>query len=213
MNGRPHLEFFTFQRVRARPAPLWLRMCAALSVSFLLHVAVVFLPQPGAGSPGAGMDAGLEVRLLPPEAKPAPDPQPAPKNVPAPARPQAPVIATVPGGGVVPVPAHHFHTADELTRRARPMNRPRLEVSESAPAFVSGTVILRVYVDALGTLVGVEIEKSDVPPSVAGEAAAAFRKLRYIPGEIHGRRVASLMRIEVSYLDGMGTANIMGAPR
>jgi hypothetical protein len=211
MNGRPHLEFFTFPRVRAQPAPVWLRMCAALSVSFLLHVAIVFLPDPGARSPGTGMEAGLEVRLLPPEAGAPPEPQSAREA----SRPQAPpaVVARVPGRGVLPVPAHHFHTADQLTSRARPMNRPRLEVPEGAPAFASGTVILRVWIDALGNLVAVEIEKSDVPPAIAAGAAAAFRALRYIPGEIRGRRVASLMRIEVSYLDGKGTVSVIDAPR
>jgi hypothetical protein len=38
-----------------------------------------------------------------------------------------------------------------------------------------------------------------VPETVSATAAAAFGKLRFVPGEIDGRRVRTLMTIEVAY--------------
>jgi hypothetical protein len=47
----------------------------------------------------------------------------------------------------------------------------------------------------------VEVEHSDVPEAVSALAAAAFAKLRFAPGELNGRAVGAMMRIEVSYDD------------
>jgi hypothetical protein len=48
----------------------------------------------------------------------------------------------------------------------------------------------------------VEVESSDLPETVSGTAAAAFGKLHFVPGEIDGQRVRTLMRIEVAYVNG-----------
>jgi hypothetical protein len=50
----------------------------------------------------------------------------------------------------------------------------------------------------------VEVEKSELPEAVAASAAAAFGKLRFVPGQLNGRPVGSMMRIEVVYYDGAG---------
>ena len=68
----------------------------------------------------------------------------------------------------------------------------------------SGKVILKVWITELGNVASVDVEKSDMPEAVSASAAAAFGKLRFVPGEINGRPVGSMMRIEVIYDDGAG---------
>jgi hypothetical protein len=47
-----------------------------------------------------------------------------------------------------------------------------------------------------------EVESSNLPQTISGTAAEAFGKLRFVPGEIDGRQVRALMRIEVTYVNG-----------
>ncbi|MSQ63588.1 MAG: TonB family protein, partial [Betaproteobacteria bacterium] len=90
----------------------------------------------------------------------------------------------------------------QLTQRPRPTTEPRLDVPEIGPMFASGKVILRVWINELGNVDSVDVEKSELAAAVAATAAAAFGKQRFVPGEINGRPVGSMMRIEVTYDDG-----------
>jgi hypothetical protein len=201
MNGSPRVAYFSFWH-----GPGWLRLGGALAASCLAHAALVVLPGFGA-RPGEPASAPvLDVRLLAAESVSPREPSPAVRKEGPRAPPSAPVIA------VRPLPSYHFYTADQLTSRARPLNRPRLDVP-AGQDFASGVVVLGIWIDALGNVVAVEVEKSEVPQAVSAMAAATFRNLRYIPGEIDGRKVASLMRVEVTYLDGKRVFNILGAPR
>jgi hypothetical protein len=216
MNGRLNLDYFSFGPRRA-----WARLGAALAVSSMVHAAVVLLPESGPGSVDPVPAPALALRLVPVDAAAAPDPVPvvqgatpqakATKPVPPKEAPAAP--PRVPGIGVLPIPAHHFHTAEQLTRRAKPLSRPNFDVPRLEQAFTTGSVVLKVWIDALGSVVAVEIEASDVPQALAMNAAKAFAELRYAPGEISGRRVATLMRIEVAYVDGKQAFKVIGAPR
>ena len=106
------------------------------------------------------------------------------------------------GIGLLPIPAPAYYTTDQLTKRPQPTSDPRLDVPEFGPVFASGKVILKIWINELGAVKTVDVEKSDVPEAIAATAAAAFGKLRFLPGEINGRPVGTLMRIEVTYDDG-----------
>lgn len=104
----------------------------------------------------------------------------------------------------LPLPAPTFFTTDQLTKRpALLSDPPKLEITESMPAFGSGKVVLKIWINERGAVISVELEDSDVPEAVAAAAITAFEKLRFEAGEINGRPVATLMRIEVSYDDDM----------
>lgn len=215
MNGSLPREFFSLRTLGAWPGPPGARVWGALAASFVLHAALVLLPdfgersftlEPSPGlARGGGPEAILEVKLREPE--PAPEPRsdaPAPRSEPSARKPrQKPAAFPSPNGiELLPIPAHYFYARDQLTRPARPAGVPSFDLAAMAPAFASGTVVLKVYIDAIGTVVGVQVEKSEVPRPLAEGAAAAFRGLQFSPGEIAGRRVASFTRFEVTYIDG-----------
>jgi len=185
---------------------------AALAGSCLLHAAVIFLPYLGGGTGDSRPAArgGQPVRVLSVKvlddvapagaaaAKPAAEASsPAPSVDLRPAPPPPPVV------GVLPIPAPAYYTSDQLTKRPRPTSQPRLDVPESAPSFASGKVVLRLWISELGGVDSANVENSDVPEAVAAAAKAAFGKVRFVPGEINGRRVGAVMRIEVSYDEDM----------
>ena len=232
MNGRAYLNFFSFRPVVGLSAVDRRRLGAALLLSCLIHGAVAFLPDPGAPSvlSGAGplstweapRGSTLEVTLAAqsPEVRKEKSAR-APRNasLPAPAPDRAPDKSSAkpgsaPGGiDLLPIPAHYFHTSDQLTKRPRPVSQPVFDLPRIAPDFKPGTVILKVWIDALGNVLAVEVEKSEVPRPLSIAAAAAFRGLPFQPGEIRSRRVASLMRIEVTYVDGGNRIDVRAAPR
>jgi len=182
----------------------------ALAGSCLLHAAVILTPYLGGGRAdsllavaGGQPTRMLTVRVLDDAGRAvAVPPKPAPEvSVRTDALRPAPPPPSLPG--VLPIPAPTYYTSDQLTKRPRPTSEPRLDVPASAPSFASGKVVLKLWISELGGVVSADVENSDVPEAVATAAKAAFGKVRFEPGEVNGRRVGAVMRIEVSYDEEM----------
>jgi hypothetical protein len=199
MNGRFPRAYFSFggPLPAMHPGTNWKRLYAALVVSCLLHAAIVVMPYFGAsttttvsrpaarGAQRPGPARVLDVRLIPESAR-------EPRTAPDRAR----------GTDLLPIPAPTYYTTDQLTKPPRPTTQPKLDVSREVARSVSGRVTLKLWIDELGNVYSVEVESSNLPKTVSGTVAAAFGKLRFVPGEIDGRRVRTLMRIEVAYVNG-----------
>jgi len=195
------------------------RLLGALMASCLLHAALVFMPHLGTstaisrlaarGAQGPGRAGVLNVRLVMLEIgaadKAAEDAaagaagSPARRKVDEVSRPP---LERARGIGLLPIPAPTYYTTDQLTKRPQPTSDPRLDVPEIGPIFASGKVILRVWINELGKVDSVDVEKSDLADAISATAAAAFARLRFVPGELDGRPVGTMMRIEVTYDDG-----------
>ncbi len=180
------------------------RLCAALLVSMLLHSVLLFMPAPGArtdASPSGARQAApartLDVRFheasepreaLAPVAAPPPPAHAEPKPVPA----------RSPGSELLPLPAPRYYTTDELTKRPVATAAPQIAEYKDARS-VEGRVTLKLWIDERGEVQSAEVQESNLPPKISRTAAEAFRKLRFTPGEIDGRRVRCVMLIEVIY--------------
>jgi hypothetical protein len=106
------------------------------------------------------------------------------------------------GIGLLPIPAPTYYTTDQLTKRPRPTAEAELDTPETKPIFAAGTIIMKLWINELGDVIAVDVEKTDLPEIFSRTAVAAFRNLRFIPGEINGQPVGTMMRIEVVYNDG-----------
>ena len=220
MNGRSQRANFSFWRPARRPEHLWLaeqrrRLAAAVVLSFLLHALVIVMPSPGIGV-RAVRDAprAIDVRLVQGE-KPAataevPPVAPASASTALPPPPPPPEPAAIEarlsrGLDLLPVPAAPYFTTDRLTKQPLATSQPSLTVPRKTARHVSGKVMLRLWINELGGVDEVEVESGDLPGTVSSLAAAAFRKLQFVPGQVDGRPVGVLMRIEVVYVDGKVT--------
>jgi TonB family protein len=193
------------------PGSDWKRLCAALLVSCLLHAAFAFMPylgasktgfrpaQPGRTQPGPSRVLSVRVITETEPAAPVADSAAAGAGAAEP-----PLQDRTRGIDLLPIPAPTYYSADQLTKRPQPSSAPRLDVPEMGPIFASGKVILKLWINEFGNVISVDVEKSEMPEAVSASAAAAFAKLRFVPGEINGRPVGSMMRIEVTYDDGTG---------
>lgn len=226
MNGRPPPAFaptlpairpFGLLRALIHPDPDWRRLYAALAVSCLLHAAIVALPYLGTRNPEARPVARsaqnpaparvLSVRLVSEGELAATVAATAAAAAGLRAANEEPRAAPEPSRGIellpVPAPAYSYYTPDQLTKRPQATADPDLKVPGTAPKFGSGRVVLKLWINDRGNVVSVEVEKSGVPEEVAAAAAAAFGETRFFPGEVNGRPVGTLMRVEVSYDDGV----------
>jgi outer membrane biosynthesis protein TonB len=107
------------------------------------------------------------------------------------------------GIGLLPIPAPTYYTTDRLTKRPQPTAEAELDTPETWPIAASGTIILKLWISEFGDVVSADVEKTDLPELFSRTAVAAFRNLRFVPGEIDGRRVRTVMRIEVIYSDNL----------
>jgi hypothetical protein len=103
---------------------------------------------------------------------------------------------------LVPLPGVIYYPTSLLSVRPQPQTEAELDPPRIRPIVASGRVILVVWVNPLGQTVKVAVESSDLPNNFVTAAAAAFEQLRFSPGELHGLRVGSVMRVEVTYDDG-----------
>lgn len=195
MNGGFPRAFFTLGERAARPPGAgWNRLYAALAVSCLLHAALLLMPEFGTSAasrpvarsaPKPGAARAFEVRLEQADASAA----------------TAAGNATL-GSDLLPIRAPTYYRTDQLTKPPRPTSRPSLDVPRTVARSVSGKVTLKLWIDERGRVDLVEIESSNLPEAISGMAAEALGKVRFVPGEMDGKRVRTLMRIEVAYAGG-----------
>lgn len=103
------------------------------------------------------------------------------------------------GGGALTFPLRRFYSTSEITVQPLALTDPELEGKAGAEDHVSGSMVLELWINEEGTVIHTEQEIAELPESVARDVVNAFLKLRFTPGELYGRKVGSIMRVEVRY--------------
>jgi TonB family protein len=213
-----------------QPAPWWadadsaaLRLSVALALSCLLHAALVFLPLFGKSTIETRLafkgsqkippainatlalvgDNRFVARSVPPAAVIKPEAAAADRLA---EEQQLQTQHGAEGADLLPLPALGYYTTDQLTKRPQPLTTAELDRPEISPFVVSGKIVLRLWINEFGSVAEVEVETSDLSEIFSRTAVAAFRNLRFTPGERNGLPVGTVMRIEVTYADGRGPA-------
>jgi TonB family protein len=220
MNGLLQRAYSSFRQPAGpsellSPAETRKRLAAAVVLSFLLHALVIVLPSPGTGMDAVRaaprtMDVRLEQGEKPPAKAEVAPVAPvavaaAPAPPPPPFQPAVPEARLSRGLDLLPLPADPYFTAERLTKQPLATSQPVLTVPRQTARYVSGRVMLKVWINEFGGVEQVEVENSDLPATVSSIAVAAFRSLQFVPGEVDGRAVGVLMRVEVAYVDGRVT--------
>ena len=106
------------------------------------------------------------------------------------------------GLDLLPVPAAPYFTTDQLTRPPVATSEPLVFIPRKTAQFVTGHMTLKLWINELGGVDEVEVERSNLPEAVSAIAADTFRRLHFVPGEVDGRPVGVLLRIEIGFVDG-----------
>lgn len=175
------------------------RLVAAVTVSCMFHVSLLAAAYLGASSRESPIVAAIG--RTPPRPFHA-SLKPAAQINQEIVRESAMPVASSEGIGVLPFSAPLFYPTDQLSKRPQPLGSADLEAPEISLIVASGRMILKLWIDESGEVVDVDIENTDLPAVFSQTAQAAFKRLRFTPGERGGVRVGSVMRIEVNYDDG-----------
>lgn len=98
-------------------------------------------------------------------------------------------------------PDMDYYATNTLTTKPQPLGEAVLDPAEIAAIIATGKVVLVLRINELGKVIDVSVEHSDLPDVFSETAAKAFRKLPFTPGELDGRKVGAVMRVEVRYDD------------
>ena len=170
------------------------RLYTALFISWLVHAMLLFASFFGIESPApelASKNAAniLSVRLVPFSNGDVSAHGPLPEGTKE-ARANPPHAEKEP-----------FFAANQLTKRPRPKGNVDLDLPEAGPLTTSGALVMRLWIDSLGRVVSIEMQNTDLPEAFTAAVAATFGRARFEPGEIYGRPVGSIMKIEISLDD------------
>ena len=92
-----------------------------------------------------------------------------------------------------------FFTPDLLTVKPKPLSEPEFDLAEDSDIAASDRVVLSLWINAQGDMVDVSLDEGDLTNAFSQAAVVAFRRLSFVPGEINGEKVGSVMSIEVIY--------------
>lgn len=191
---------------------------AALLATAAMHVGM-FVLLPGGPSPDTRRRMNgiplppvvMQVMIRPPDA-------PAPRQVAAPSTPVVPALPPPPPtalrlltpppvpieiiGAATPAPAPErgvvepvYFPTSKLTVAPRPTAPPQVHLPKDwLEAF--GQSVLTLYVNASGTVDAVTLRRTNLPPELHDSVLEAFRNLLFVPGEIDGLAVPSVLTIE-----------------
>ena len=203
------------------PSRRRVRLVLFVWLSVLLHLSVIFSPLLGrtTGAPdekswqGGNPSPVLRATLILPSGQVRMDARyQAPADIPAVkartgvVRGQDPAAAEPAAGGsvgagVLPILGTEYFPTGRLSVRPQPLGEVDLDTGETRLLSASGTMILSLWINDRGEVVDLSVEQNDLPEVFSRIAREAFRNLRFSPGELNGRRVGTVMRVEVSYED------------
>jgi TonB family protein len=104
--------------------------------------------------------------------------------------------------GALPIRSQAYYTTDQLSKRPQPLAAAELDTDEIKSVVASGKVVLKLWISDGGSVAEIDVESSDLPAMITRTAVAAFKHLRFTPGERDGHPVGTVIRIEVLYQDG-----------
>jgi hypothetical protein len=191
-------RYFSTQTV-ARPAvmrrhPASLRLSLALLLSLLLHAALLL---PGASiQPGVlGMRSGdTQDLVLRAAVGPAPPP--------AAASTQTSSDVDKPAATSAPLPqadARGHYLAEQLSRPPRPLQEVKLDLPEAGLLTAPGQLRLTLWIDSEGRVVAYHMDAPDLPEEYTTAVAEVFASIRYAPGELLGRKVNSILKLQIEH--------------
>lgn len=101
-----------------------------------------------------------------------------------------------PPAGGLPLPEVIYYPTSQLSIGPKALTQVELDAPEIRYSTASGRVVLNLWINESGEVAKASMEITELPEPVTTAIVEAFRKLRFKPGELDGRVVGSVMKIE-----------------
>lgn len=117
--------------------------------------------------------------------------------------PTAPLSETTTNLGTPSNPAQAdpqgYFSAEQLSRPPQLLGAVNLDIPETQLLTASGTLVLTLWIDEQGRVLSFKVDAPDLPEEYTTAVAEAFSAARFVPGEIRGRKVSSILKVEISH--------------
>lgn len=94
-----------------------------------------------------------------------------------------------------------YFSSELLTVRPYPLTILDEMLGGVNPAEMFGKAVLKIWINATGEIAGIETEFTDMPEAVHRGLVAAFERMRFMPGQVDGKPVGSILEIEIGAED------------
>lgn len=94
--------------------------------------------------------------------------------------------------------------SSRLSVQPAPLTEISVPYPDNQPGIDTRKVVLTLFIDETGVVDEIDLDDEGAPEEFGKEAAAAFKKARFSPGQMSGYPVKSRIRIEVTF-DGRGS--------
>lgn len=186
-----------------------MRLIDALAVSAAIHAGMLALPtgdlslRPEDARPSRSEPLRAELRRIPAKPEKAsetfqsvPEPLPAPPEIATESEPTKDGLADTVGSGFgIPLP--YYYGPREVSERPKPVHEINLEPPELRGVPGHGKLVLKLWINEVGTVDRVEVETSQVADTMEKVITEQFRQATFAPAQIDGKAVKSRMKIEV----------------
>ncbi|MBK8742333.1 MAG: hypothetical protein IPM02_23815 [Betaproteobacteria bacterium] len=105
------------------------------------------------------------------------------------------------GSGLLPIEGDAYYSTSQLSQPPVPLNEVALDDPAVAPVIASGKMVMTLWINAHGEVENAVVDETELPGLFTRPTVEAFKRLRFRPGELGGRSVGSIMKIEVTYED------------
>ncbi|MFN4359987.1 MAG: hypothetical protein ACK4F4_04595 [Hylemonella sp.] len=89
--------------------------------------------------------------------------------------------------------------AEQLSRPPRPIQNIHLDLPEARLLTTPGQLVLTLWIDTEGQVTSYRIDAPDLPEEYTTAVAEAFVGVRFAPGELQGRKVNSILKLQIEH--------------
>jgi len=94
-----------------------------------------------------------------------------------------------------------YFSSELLTVRPYPLTILDEMLGDVTPAEMFGKAVLKIWINATGEITRIETESSDMSEAFHSGLLAAFERMRFMPGQVDGKPVGSILKIEIGAED------------
>ena len=180
------------------------RLLVALALSSALHAGIIFLTTTGQGAKIQGKPFLKEFQVgiteVAPPAKVVSQLQDKADSVPAMPTSNSEEVRSE-QNGVIPITQERYYKIKELDVIPRPISLISPRYPEAVPASVRrGVVKLEIKLDEDGVVTEVSVQGGEPPGYFEDAAREAFLNAKFTPGMKSGRKVRSLLTLQVHFV-------------
>ncbi|MCZ8251918.1 MAG: hypothetical protein O9318_05585 [Hylemonella sp.] len=168
-------------------------------LSLLLHIALLV---PGASiQPGIQGMRAVDTQDLVLRATLGPAPPQAAASTPTSPDPDKAAATSTP---LPQADARGHYLAEKLSRPPRPLQEVKLDLPEAGLLTAPGQLRLTLWIDTEGRVVAYHMDAPDLPEEYTTAVAEVFASIQYVPGELLGRKVNTILKLQIDHEPASG---------